>query len=134
IKRDQAQLADALATLERRNVLVQKRIASEAAVDTAKASVESLKASIAAGQAALEAQKTQLDYLVIRAPIEGRTGSTTMNPGANIRAADTTPLVVINKIHPISVTFSLPQADLDALRRALKAGAEADIIIPGTKP
>lgn len=134
IKRDQATLADALATLERRNVLVQKRIASEAAMDTAKAIVEALRASIAAGQAALEAQRTQLDYLVIRAPLEGRTGSTPVKPGTNIRAADTNALVTINQIRPISVSFSLPQANLDALRRALKDGAKADVVVAGAKP
>jgi len=134
IKRDQANLADAEATLERRNILVKKRIASEAAMDTAKASVEALKAAIAAGRAALEAQRTLLDYLVIRSPLDGRTGATQINPGSNIRAADTAPLVVINQIRPISVTFALPQAHLDALRRALKEGAMADVIVAGTKP
>jgi multidrug efflux system membrane fusion protein len=131
IKRDQVNLAEALATLERRNTLVQKRIVSEAAADTAKTSVEALKASIAAGQAALEAQSTLLDYLTIRAPITGRTGSTTAKPGANIRAADTAPLVTINQMKPISVTFSLPQVEIAALRRALKVGATAEVRVAG---
>lgn len=134
ITRDQVNLAEAQATLERRNTLVQKRIVSEAAMDTAKTSVEALKASIAAGQAALEAQRTLLDYLVIKAPISGRTGATSVKSGSNVRAADTAPLVVINQIRPISVTFALPQTELSAMRRALASGAEAEIIIPGSKP
>ncbi len=134
INRDRANLAEAEATLERRNILMQKRIASEAAVDTAKALVQVLKAAIASGQAALEGQRTLLDYLVIRSPLDGRTGATQVNPGSNIRAADTNPLVVINQIRPISVAFSLPQTHLDALRRALKDGAMADVTVAGTKP
>lgn len=133
ITRDQVNLAEAQATLERRNTLVQKRIVSEAAMDTAKTSVEALKAAIAAGQAALEAQRTQLDYLVIKAPIGGRTGATPAKPGSNVRAADTLPLVVINQIRPIAVIFSVPQAELGPLRRALTAGATADVVIPGPK-
>ncbi len=134
VKRDQVNLAEAQSTLERRNTLVQKRIVSEAAMDTAKTSVEALKASIAAGQAALEAQKTQLDYLVIKAPIAGRTGATPAKPGANVRAADAVALVVINQIQPIAVAFSLPQAELGSLRQALNAKASADVIITGPKP
>lgn len=134
IKRDQANLQDALATLERRNTLVQKKIVSEAAMDTAKSTVAALRAAIAAGQAALEAQRTQLDYLTIKAPITGRTGSTQAKPGSNVRAADTTPLVVINQITPISVSFALPQRALIALRAALAKGAEADVTIPGPTP
>lgn len=134
IKRDQANLTEALATLERRNALVQKRIVSEAAMETARALVESLKANITAGQAALEAQKTQLDYLVIKAPIAGRTGAAQFKAGANIRAADTAPLVVINQIKPIAVVFSSPQSDLAALRLALSRKAEGDVIVPGTPP
>jgi multidrug efflux system membrane fusion protein len=137
IKRDQVNLAEAMATLERRNALVQKRIVSEAAMDTAKTTVEALKASIAAGQAALEAQRTLLDYLVVKAPIDGRTGSTTVKPGTNVRNADTAPLVVINQLQPISVTFALPQVEIAALRRALAAGAMADVTVPaapGSRP
>jgi membrane fusion protein, multidrug efflux system len=134
IKRDQANLQEAMATMERRDTLVQKKIVSEAARDTAKTSVEALKASIAAGQAALEAQKTQLDYLTIKAPITGRTGNTPVEPGSNIRAADTTALVTINQIRPIAVTFSLPQAEIAALRRALAAGATAEVRVGGQAP
>ena len=115
-------------------MLVQKKIVSEAAMDTARATTDSLKASIAAGRAALEAQKTQLDYLVIPAPLTGRTGSTTFKPGANVRSADTTPLVVINQTQPIVVTFALPQMDMLALRSALAKKATAVVKVPGPTP
>ena len=134
IKRDEAQLSDAQGIYERRSTLVQKRIVSESAMDTAKANMEALKASIAAGKAALEAQRTQLDYLTIAAPITGRTGATTFKPGANVRAADPQPLVIINQTQPVNVVFALPQTDLVALRRALDAKAGATIRIPGGSP
>jgi multidrug efflux system membrane fusion protein len=130
IKRDEAQLADAEGVYERRSALVQKRIVSESAMDTARANMEALKAAIAAGKANLDAQKTQLDYLTITAPITGRTGATTFKPGANVRAADTQALVVINQTQPVNVVFALPQTDLVALRRALDAKASAAIRIP----
>ena len=75
IAKDEASLRDAEATLARRQALIGKQVVTEAALDQARFAVEGLKASIAAGRALLDSQKTQLDYLTIRAPITGRTGS-----------------------------------------------------------
>ena len=134
IKRDEASLTEAEAVYGRRSTLVQKKIVAESAMDTARTSVDTLKANIAAGKAALEAQKTQLDYLVIRSPLRGRTGTTSVKLGANIRAAEATPLVTINQTQPVLVAFAVPQAELAALRRALSAGATADIQVAGKPP
>ncbi len=134
ISKDEATLADAAATLGRREQLVRQKITSEALLDTAKATVGALKASIAAGRAALEVQKTQLDYLTIKAPLTARTGSLSGKLGSNIRAADATPLVTLNQTKPIVVGFAMPQTDLTALRDALKRGAKASIVVPGSKP
>lgn len=134
IARDQANLRDAEATLARRETLVQKKIVTEAATETARHTAEALRASISAGQAMLETQRTLLDYLTIRAPITGRTGSLTAKLGATIRAQDAAALVTINQTKPIWVTFAVPQGDLAALRRALSTRAGADIaIVSGTK-
>lgn len=131
IRRDEASLAEAQANFGRRSALVQKKIVSEAAMDTARTSVDTLTASIAAGKAVLEAQKTQLDYLVIRSPLRGRTGATVVQAGSNVRAADQNPLVTINQTQPIQVTFAVPQIELTGLRRALSSGASAEVKIPG---
>ncbi|MGE0848631.1 MAG: efflux RND transporter periplasmic adaptor subunit [Hyphomicrobiaceae bacterium] len=132
IAKDEATLRDAEATLARRETLVQKKIVSEAATDTARAAADALRASIAAGQATLETQKTLLDYLTIRAPITGRTGSLAAKLGATIRAQDSAALVTINQTKPILVAFALPQGELAALRRALGTRATADITVAGT--
>jgi multidrug efflux system membrane fusion protein len=134
IARDQATLRDAEATLARRQSLIANRVVTEAALDQARFAVEALKASIAAGQASLESQKTQLDYLTIRAPISGRTGSLTAKLGATVRSQDALALVTINQTKPITVSFSLPQGDLPALRRALTSKASADVKVPGGTP
>jgi multidrug efflux system membrane fusion protein len=51
--------------------------------------------------------------------------------GATVRAQDSGALVTINQTRPILVAFSLPQADLPALRRALTGKATATIRVPG---
>ena len=134
IAKDQASLRDAEATLARREALVGKKIVTEASLDQARYAVEGLKASIAAGQALLDTQRTQLDYLTIRAPITGRTGTLSAKVGAMVRGVDAAaPLVTINQTKPIWVTFALPQGELGALRRALGTNAPADITIPGAQ-
>jgi membrane fusion protein, multidrug efflux system len=134
IAKDQASLTDAEAILGRREQLVRQKVTTEALLDTAKATVGALKASISSGKAALEVQKTQLDYLTIRAPLTARTGSLSGKLGSNVRAADATALVTLNQTKPIAVSFAMPQTDLTALRDALKRGAQAEIIVPGSKP
>jgi multidrug efflux system membrane fusion protein len=131
IARDQAGLRDAEATLGRREALIDKKIVTEAALDQARFAVEGLKASIALSRALLDTQKTQLDYLTIRAPITGRTGSLTAKLGSAIRGQDSAALVTINQTKPILVGFALPQGELGALRRALTTQSRADITIPG---
>ncbi len=133
IAKDEASLRDAEATLSRRQALIDKQVVSEAMLDQARYAVEGLKASISAGRAQLESQKTLLDYLTIRAPITGRTGSLLAKLGATVRAQDANPLVTINQTRPILVSFALPQSDLPALRRAFTAKAQAAIYIPGRR-
>jgi multidrug efflux system membrane fusion protein len=133
IAKDEASLRDAEATLTRRQALIDKQIVSEAMLDQARYAVEGLKASISAGRAQLESQKTLLDYLTIRAPITGRTGGLLAKLGATVRSQDASPLVTINQTRPILVSFSLPQGDLQALRRAFSAKAQAAIYIPGRR-
>jgi multidrug efflux system membrane fusion protein len=135
IAKDEASLRDAQATLARREALIDKKIVTEAALDQARYAVEGFKASITAGRALLESQRTQLDYLTIRAPISGRTGSLSAKLGTNIRAQDAPALVTINQTKPILVSFAVPQGELAALKRALIAKSTADVTIPGgSKP
>jgi multidrug efflux system membrane fusion protein len=134
IAKDEASLRDAQATLARRQALIEKQVVTEASLDQARYAVEGLKAGIAAGRALLESHKTQLDYLTIRAPITGRTGSLAAKLGAQVRAQDATALVTINQTRPILVSFALPQRDLPAVRRALAAKASAQVTVPGPQP
>lgn len=131
VAKDEASLRDAEATLARRESLIANRVVTEAALDQARFAVEGLKASIKAGKALLESQRTQLDYLTIRAPISGRTGSLNAKLGATVRGGDAQPLVTINQTKPILVTFSVPQAELPALKRALATQAKAAIKVAG---
>ena len=115
LARDRAQLADAQRVLSRNEALAERGFAAQAILDTARATVAGLEAAAAADIAQIDNIRAQLDYTIIRAPIAGRTGAQAFKLGANVKANDTTPLVVINQTRPISVQFSVPQTELSAL-------------------
>ena len=90
--------------------------AASQAVIADNASIESARANIEATKAAVENAKVQLNYTNIRSPIDGRTGNLSVKQG-NVVTANTVELVTINKIEPIYVTFSVPEAQLPAVKR-----------------
>ena len=53
-----------------------------------------------------------LAYCFITSPVDGRVGLRQVDPGNLIHATDTTGIVTITQIHPISATFTLPQEEL----------------------
>lgn len=85
--------------------------------ETQTASTQSLQATLAADRAAVENARLNLGYTRMVAPMSGRTGSLGAHVGDVIRANDTTPLVVINQVAPIYVTFSVPGRYLGDIRR-----------------
>jgi multidrug efflux system membrane fusion protein len=85
--------------------------------ETQTASAQSLQATLAADRAAVDNARLNLGYTQIVAPMSGRTGALGVHMGDLIRANDTTPLVVINQVSPIYVTFSVPGRYLGDIRR-----------------
>ncbi|MDG3444229.1 efflux RND transporter periplasmic adaptor subunit [Nitrospirillum amazonense] len=120
--KDEAQLANARADLERYTRLAPQNLASKQTVDTAKAQVDQLQAQIKSDQAAIDNAKTQLDYTRITSPIQGRTGIRQVDPGNNLHAASGTGIVVVTQMQPISVIFTLPEEDRLAVSQAMAQG------------
>jgi len=120
---DIATLQNAELDLKRFQNLAQKEFATAQQLDTQKALVTQTQAQIQGDQAAIDNAKTELDYTTIKAPIDGRTGFRLVDQGNNVHATDTTGIVTIAEIHPISVIFTLPEDQLQAVQQALAAGA-----------
>lgn len=95
------------------------------------AALESARAAAAADKAAVETAKLNLEYCRIAAPIDGRTGSLQVKTGTLIKAQADTPMVTINQIFPAYVTFSVPEDQLAAIRKAMALGPLAvDAYVP----
>jgi len=91
------------------------------AVQADRAAIESAKAAIGASRAAVENAKVQLGFTVIRSPITGRTGNLSVKQG-NVVTANNLELVTIHQVEPIYVTFSVPEAQLPAIKRYMAQG------------
>lgn len=95
--------------------------AVEQAVTADEAAIESARAEIASAKAAAETIRVQLNYTKIRSPIDGRTGNLTVKQG-NIVTANSMELMTINKVQPIYVTFSVPEAQLPSVKKYMTQG------------
>lgn len=150
LERDQAQLENARVQEKRYKTLVDKELvareqydqfrtnlsaleatvqADRAAVENARAAaqaaqagVENARAVIRADEAIVETAKLNLGYTSIRAPMAGRTGNLMLQAGNVVKANDDNAMVIIAQIHPIYVSFTVPQQHLAAIKRYMAAG------------
>ena len=122
LARDTAQAANAQAQSKRYQDLAARGIATKEQVDTAMTAATALEATIASDLAAVENAVVQLQYATIAAPLAGRTGTLMVHTGNLVRANDQTPLVIINQVSPIYVTFGIPEARLPELKRYMSRG------------
>jgi multidrug efflux system membrane fusion protein len=115
---DEANLRNANLDLKRYATLSKQDFATGQQLDTQKATVNQLTAQIAADQAAIDSAQVQLSYATITAPISGRTGLRFVDEGNIVHATDTTGIISIQQIKPISVVFTAPQDLVSSINRA----------------
>ena len=77
---------------------------------------QTAEAVAAASQAAVENARVQFEYTTIRSPITGYAGKILLQRGNIARAADPSPIANVNQVHPIYVTFAVPEQRLAEIR------------------
>jgi membrane fusion protein, multidrug efflux system len=122
LERDTAQANQAKSTAARFQDLQARGIATKEQADQSRTSAAALEATLQSDRAAVENAKVQLQYATITAPISGRTGALLVHEGNLVRANDTVPLVVINQVAPIYVSFGIPETRLPELKRYMDRG------------
>ncbi len=125
ISQDQASLNYANYLLNKDSKLAGQEIVTQEALEQQKAQVQTLTAQLAQDQAAKESAEISLSYTEIRSPLSGRTGIRQIDPGNQVTAASTTPIVTITQTDPISVISTLRETDLDKVRTAMASGPVA---------
>ena len=122
LARDAAQLRNSREQVKRYAELVEKQYVSREQYDQIKTNADAAESVVDADKAAVENAKVQLSYCYIYSPIEGRVGALLINEGNLVRVNDGAPLVVINQVNPINVTFAVPEVNLADLRRHMSKG------------
>ncbi len=126
-QKDEALLKNAQTDLERYRKLVAQDSIARQQLDTQQSLVRQYEAALVIDQAAVDAAKLNVAYTKIMAPITGRIGLRTVDPGNFVSMSDATSICIIIQIQPISVLFTIPEDTLPSVRERLKAGAKLEV-------
>ncbi|CAA9889959.1 multidrug efflux system, subunit A [Candidatus Methylobacter favarea] len=122
LRRDEALLKNAQVDLHRyQTLLEQDSIAAQQTV-TQESLVKQYQGIVETDRGQVENAKLQLSYARITAPVTGRLGLRLVDQGNIVQASDATGLVVITRIQPIAVVFTLPEDDLPAVMERVHSG------------
>ncbi len=128
------QLETARGQVARYKSLTADQMVSKEQFEKISDTARTLEAEVLGGESRLALAKLQLEYCSIRAPLSGRTGNLNIREGDLIRANEAgAPLVTINQLNPIYVTFNVPQQYLAPLTRYRASGMlKVRVVPPGT--
>ena len=122
LKQAQGQLAKDTATKTSAEWAVKEDIAAGNGVSKQQlvndtAARDSAIGAIEIDNANIESAQLNLTYAHITSPITGRIGLRLVDEGNIVHAADTTGLVVITQLQPITVVFTLPEDNLPQIQK-----------------
>jgi len=121
LEQNRAQLADAQTNFNRVASLLASKAVAQQDYDDKKNLVAVAQANVKSAEASLEIAGLNLEYCSITSPIEGRAGQALVDTG-NVVNANATDLLVIQKISPIYVDFTIPETELDRVRQDMAQG------------
>jgi multidrug efflux system membrane fusion protein len=120
--RDQAQLSNARVDLQRYRTLWAQNSIPRQQLDTQEALVRQYQAAVRSDQGQVDSARLQLTYSRITAPCDGRVGLRLVDAGNIVHASDTGGLVVITRMQPMTVVFTIPEDSLPLLVGRMRGG------------
>lgn len=127
LSRDKTLQAQAQNDAQRAANLTNAGVGSEQETERAKADAAALTASLSADEALLQSARLNLQYTQLRSPISGRTGTLLVHAGNLVKANGDAALVVVRRLSPAFVRFSLPEQYLPELQRRLQSNEPIDV-------
>lgn len=125
LESDKAKLAKAEDDLARSQKLTKGGFTSTAQNDEARVAAVGYRAAVKADEAAVEQAQLDLSYCEIRAPMAGRAGAIQVDKG-NYVPKESKTLLTIDAIQPVTVTFSVPERYIMAVR-GLSSGSDLKV-------
>jgi multidrug efflux system membrane fusion protein len=127
LMRDQALLANAGIDLARYQVLAAQQAIPEQQLATQQALVHQDEGIVKLDEGQVEGAKVNLAYCKIAAPVAGRIGLRLVDPGNIVQASDTTGLVVITQMDPISAIFTISEDQLQVVLKKMAGGHALEV-------
>jgi multidrug efflux system membrane fusion protein len=128
LARDEAMLKGAQVDLARYQGLAAQNAVPRQTLDTQIALVAQNQGTVEADRATVKSAEVNLQYCRIVSPLDGRVGLRLIDQGNYVTPGDANGLVVITQLDPISVLFTVPEDNLQAIAKRIQAGA----VLPAT--
>ena len=120
VARDRATLERARAQEARYKDLLEKKFVSPDGYAQILTNAQTAEAVAQSTEAAVENARVQMDYTTIRSPVDGYVGKVMLQRGNIARAADPNAIAVVDQVHPIYVSFAVPEKYLADIRAAAR--------------
>jgi multidrug efflux system membrane fusion protein len=121
LMRDQATLENARLDLIRYQQLVPQKAVPEQTLATQQATVHQDEGVVKLDQGQIESARVNLAYCKITAPVTGRIGLRLVDAGNIVQTSDTTGLLVITQMDPISAIFTIAEDQLQVVLQKMAA-------------
>jgi membrane fusion protein, multidrug efflux system len=125
--KDQANAKNADAEAQRYTALLEAGVVSKESQQSQMSMSGQAAGSIAADQAAIKAAQVNVAYTKILSPIDGIVGLRQVDPGNIVHASDSTGLLLVTQLQPISVIFTLPEDQLPQVLELVRSGKKLDV-------
>jgi multidrug efflux system membrane fusion protein len=126
LQETRAQLKNAEEDLRLYERLIAQQSIAKQQFDKQQALVDQLSGTIKNHSAQVDDARLQLSYTRITAPISGRLGLRRVDVGNLVSSGDSSGLVTITQTQPISVSFTIPENQLVAVRGAYAAASKTE--------
>ena len=127
LQRDQGVLAQAEMDLSRYQAAWARNAIQKQMLDDQEKVVEQDKGTVKNDEGTVQYDQVQLSFCHIVSPITGRAGLRLVDPGNVVQANGTTPLVVITKVQPITVVFTISEDSLGQVEPRLRQRARLPV-------
>ncbi|HVP50710.1 MAG TPA: efflux RND transporter periplasmic adaptor subunit [Terriglobales bacterium] len=117
LTQDEAKAKNAEVEAHRYTKLVDAGVVAKEQAEQIQTNYDALVATVKADRAQVEYARVQLIYTKIYSSMDGRTGNLMLHRGTVVKANPDNPIITINQINPIYVTFSVPQQVLPEIKQ-----------------
>jgi multidrug efflux system membrane fusion protein len=124
---DEGLLQQAQTDLKRYQMLGRQDSIAQQQVDDQRFLAAQYTGSVRSDQASVDSAKLNLAYCHIVSPVDGQIGLRLVDAGNYVQTSDTSGLVVVTQMQPISVIFSVSEDNVPDIIQRVRAGATLSV-------